>query len=646
MKKSKVLACVTALLMTCQLAACSDNPETESTDETADAVSSAEEETAETASAASSPTDDNSVLQIAEEKETTAETAVPLPVYADTEKLNDAYNVTFTSDYGYSGIREKKDCDYWDSYIMSSSSTITYTFYSEYDGRYYRFRTEYEDDDYYLDSGVQFYTATTAHTYLDRDCSSSLIRAYSSDAEIFFYDTLEDLNASEKWFGDYSDYLYECHSIAAEDNSSLGLGDSNFYKTELEPVGGCGNEFSFKYTTGDIFYLNINTDTYAQLYVDDILGSSYGDVIYNMILGDASKNANIWLSDLKNCVYSADFAWYLNSDQQLVVVFGTGMVAPFSEGTVEFAIDLSDVYSDLTSYGKSLVGTSTYLSSVSIDTNKPISAYTDYGNYDWIKNTDVSVTTAIYDEEQANKLIEMLSGYNVTIKDKSDQYQYDDIIYCEATPFIAPNSPNSKHTLTINMNNQNDTDVKINGLSLYLVDDIDDPMPVIFKNGSCIYELNEDMAAHSSYSFELNEDALDYSSLSSGKYKLVISANNEYVIRNLYINTNLAEEEDTWGYFTRYYSRGCLDFLTDEQYEAFNDEAVYRETNTGDRGSRIDFSGVDFKVLKSDDNEVIFKSVSILCFGDFPESVYYEDNSFHMTKTASGWVVDVFDEWI
>ena len=129
-------------------------------------------------------------------------------------------------------------------------------------------------------------------------------------------------------------------------------------------------------------------------------------------------------------------------------------------------------------------------------------------------------------------------------------------------------------------------------------------------------------------------------SLTTGKYKLVLRVDGEYVVRNLFINCDLVDEDGTDGW----YSREMLNFLTDEQYDAFKAEC--NNHSVIDRGSRLDFKGVSFKLLKSTDDEIIFKSVNTLCFDDYPEIVYYEDDSFSMIKTSNGWKCDVFHYWI
>ena len=93
MKKSKALACITALLISCQLAACSDNSHISVSDEVKDTIPSTESIIDDTAESALS-------------NETTASV---LPIYANSDDLNDAYKVTFTHDYGFDGIREKRN---------------------------------------------------------------------------------------------------------------------------------------------------------------------------------------------------------------------------------------------------------------------------------------------------------------------------------------------------------------------------------------------------------------------------------------------------------------------------------------------------------------------------------------------------------
>lgn len=623
MKKSKALACITALLISCQLAACSDKSQISVSEEVKDTIASTESIIDDTAESALS-------------NETTASV---LPIYANSDDLNDAYKVTFTHDYGFDGIREKKECQFWDSYIMNSTSNVTYSFYSEYAESNYGFRVEYEESDYYLNSGVWFYSRNTVKTHYGEILSDSFLRKYATDDELFFYDFFEAVN--EKYYDTDvdSEDLWYCHSVAAEDNSSFGLGNSNYYSFKIEPLGGCGNAFSFRENDT---YMVINPETGYVLEPSDILGSDYANIIYTLIHDEAAKNEFIWLDCLMDCIYTDQFSWYLNSEKQFVVSFETGMVAPFSEGNIEFAIDLSDASSYLTAYGKTLTQTSTYLSGVSINTNKPISYYTECT--DLLENHSSYIRTAAYNESEANALIEKMSGYSIIIEDKDSEYDHasDDIVYCEATPFIAPNTEAEykKNYISVRVNNKNDYDVTIEGLSLFWMDDENNTLPVIFNNSSCVYQLDESISSHSEYSFDISEDILNYKALTTGKYKLVLRVGGEYVLRNLFINCDLVDEEGTDGCF----SREMLNFLTDDQYEAFKAEC--NNHLVIDRGTRLDFKGLAFKPIKSTGNEIIFKSVNTLCFDDYPEIVYYEDDSFHMTKTSNGWECDVFHYWL
>ena len=623
MKKSKAFAIITALLLSCQLAACSDKAETSVSDEAEASISSS-----------GSIHEDTAEISLSNEA-----AAAVLPVYADTDDLNDAYKVTFFPDYGFSGIREIKNSQFWDSYIMNSTSEVIYFFYSEYADCEYGFKVVYEESDYYLNSGVWFYSRNTAKTHYNKNFLDSFSRKIANDVDLFFYDFFEAINEQYYDTDADSDNLWHCHSVAAEDNSSFGLGDSNYYKFEIEPVGGCGNAFSFRVNNA---YMVIDPETGYALDASDIFGINYEDSIYSLICDEAAQNENIWLDSLKNCIDTDQFSWYLNSDKQFVASFEIGMAAPFSEGNVEFAIDLSDAGSYLTDYGKSLAKTSTYLSYVSINTNKPVSYYTEFT--DLLENHSSYIRTAVYNESEADALIEKMAGYSIIIEAKDSKYDHDsgDIIYCEATPFIAPNTESEykKKFISVRVNNKNDYDVTIEGLSLFWMDDENNILPVIFNNGSCVYQLDKRLASHSEFSFDISEEILNYKALTTGKYKLVLRAGGEYVIRDLFINCELVEEDGTDGCF----SREMLDFLTDEQYEVFKAEC--NDNLVVDRGSRLDFKGVSFKPLKLTDDEIIFKSVNTLCFDDYPESVYFEDNSFHMIKTSNSWEFDVFDYWL
>ena len=222
MKKTKALSFIAALLLSCQLAACSDKYQTSEFNEATDTVRSSESISDNTAA---------------------------LPIYADSDDLNDAYKVTFTHDYGFDGLREKKDCQFWDSYIMDSTSEITYFFYSEYADNDYGFRVEYDEGDYYLNSGVCFYSVNTAKTHYNDVLSDSFVRKHSDADELFFYDFFEALNEEYEEYYDTdtdNENLWYCHSVAAEDDSSFGLGNSNYYSFKVEPIGGCGSAFSFR----------------------------------------------------------------------------------------------------------------------------------------------------------------------------------------------------------------------------------------------------------------------------------------------------------------------------------------------------------------------------------------------------------------
>lgn len=623
MKKSKALAFITALLLSCQLTACSDKAGTSVSDEAEDSINSSGSIYDDTA--------DNSLSN-----ETTASV---LPVYADTDDLNDAYKVTFTHDYGYVGIRERKNSPFGNSYIMNSTSEVYYSFYSEYADCKYRFKVEYEESDYFLYDGVWFYSRNTAKTHYNENLSDSFLRKRATDAELFFYDFFETVNEQYYDADADSENIWSCYSTASSDNSAIGLGDSNYYKFEIEPVGGCGNAFSFRVNNA---YMVIDPETGYALDVSDIFGIYYADSIYSLIRDEAAKNENIWLDSLKNCIDTDQFSWYLNSDKQFVVSFEIGMAAPFSEGNVEFAIDLSDAGAYLTDYGKSLAKTSTYLSNVSIYTNKPISYYTDIMNSDLVEKCSVFIDTSVYVEGEADEFIEKMGGKNVTICNNpisSDHENtngfnwFNEYIYCESSPDI---KSQMDEYITVNIRNQNDYDLSINGVSLYLVVDDQNFLPVIFNNGSCIYQLNETVPRHGEYSFDITEDDLNYKALTTGRYKLVVCADSDFIIRELLINSELVEEDGTDGSF----SRKTLSFLTDEQYEAFKSAAYNAYSNRGDKGS--DYIGIIFKPIKSDSNEVIFKATSLRGI----ERAVFEDYSFHMTKTSNGWEFDAFHYWI
>lgn len=623
MKKTKALSFIAALLLSCQLAACSGNSTDIESDEVKDMGSSSE-----------------TILDDTAEGTLSSDAVTPvLPIYADSDELNDAYKITFTHDYGFDGLREKKDCQFWDSYIMDSTSEVTYFFYSEYADTDYGFRVEYDEGDYYLNSGVWFYSKNTAKTNYSVTLSDSFVRKHSDADELFFYDFFEALN--EEYYDTDTDNedLWYCHSVAAEDDSSFGLGNSNYYSFKVEPIGGCGSAFSFRENNT---YFVIDPEKGYVLETNDIWKSDYADSIYSLICDEAAQNEYIWLDSLKDCIYTDQFSWYVNSDKQFVISFETGMVAPFSAGNVEYAIDLSDASPYLTAYGKALAKTSTYLSYVSIDTNKPIAYYTECT--DILENHSSYIRTTAYNESDANALIEKMSGYNIIVEDKDSKYDHaaDDIVYCEATPFIAPNTEAEYKNkfISVRVNNKNDYDVTIDGLSLFWIDDENNTLPVIFSNRSCVYQLDKGIASHSEYSFDISEDILNYMSLTTGKYKLVLRVDGEYVVRNLFINCDLVDEDGTDGW----YSREMLNFLTDEQYDAFKAEC--NNHSVIDRGSRLDFKGVSFKLLKSTDDEIIFKSVNTLCFDDYPEIVYYEDDSFSMIKTSNGWKCDVFNYWL
>ncbi len=609
MKKTKALSFIVALLLSCQLSACSDKSQTSEFNEATDTVRSSESISDNTAA---------------------------LPIYADSDDLNDAYKVTFTHDYGLNGIREKKEWEFANSYIMNSTSEVTYFFYSEYADSSYGFRVEYEENDYYLDSGVCFYSVNTAKTHYNDVLSDSLLRKHANAADLFFYDLFESVN--EKYYDDsaYSEELLYCLSVAVEDDSSFGLGNSNFYRFKIEPVGGCGNAFSFRENDT---YVVVDPEAGYVLEASDILGSDYADSIYSLIYDEAAKNEYIWLDSLKDCIYTDQFSWYLNSEKQFVVSFGTGMVAPFLEGNVEYAIDLSDASSYLTTYGKTLTQTSTYLSNIYVDTNKPIAYYTDS---DLIKNCSAYINTSLYKEREADEFIEKNGGKDITIRHDETVIDYEntpgynwvnDYIYCESSQYIVPQK---NRLITVEIRNQNDYDLTINGVSLYLVDDDNNFLPVIFNNGSCVYQLNETAPGYGEYSFDITEDDLNYKALTTGRYKLVICADNDYIIRDLLINSELIEEDRTDGCF----SRDTLSFLTDEQYESFKAVAYNEYSNMGDRGSA--FEGIIFKPIKNNDNEVIFKATSLR---GIDQSVF-EDYSFHMVKTSDGWKCDVFHYWI
>lgn len=623
MKKSKGLACITALLISCQLAACSDKSQISVSNEVKDTIASTESIVDDTAESALS-------------NETTASV---LPIYANSDDLNDAYKVTFTHDYGFDGIREKKECQFGNSHIMNSTSKVIYSFYSEYADSSYEFSVEYEESDYYLNSGVWFYSRNTAKTQYNDNLSDSFQREKANDAELFFHDFFEAIN--EKYYDTDADSenLWYCYSIAIENDSSFGLGNSNYYSFKIEPLGGCGNAFSFRENDT---YMVINPETGCVLEPSDILGSDYANSIYTLIHDEAAKNEFIWLDCLMDCIYTDQFSWYLNSKKQFVVSFETGMVAPFSEGNVEFAIDLSDASSYLTAYGKTLTQTSTYLSHVYIDTNKPIAYYADPLYSDLIENCSAYINTSLYKGREADEFIEKNGGKEITIRHDETFIDYEntpgynwvnDYVYCESSQYIVPQKG---RLITVEIKNQNDYDLTINGVSLYLVDDDNNFLPVIFNNGSCVYQLNETAAGHGEYSFDITEDDLNYKALTTGRYKLVICADNNYIIRDLLINSELIEEDGTDGCF----SRGTLGFLTDEQYESFKAVAYNEYSNMGDKGS--DFEGIIFKPIKSDDNEVIFKATSLR---GMDQSVF-EDYSFHMTKTSSGWECDAFHYWL
>lgn len=609
MKKTKALSFIAALLLSCQLAACSDKSQTSEFNEATDTVRS---------------------------PESISDNTAALPIYADSDDLNDAYKVTFTHDYGLNGIREKKKWEFGNTYIMNSTSEVTYFFYSKYADSNYGFKVEYEENSYYLDSGVYFYSVNTAKTHYNDVLSDGLLRNQANAADLFFYDLFESVD--EKYYDDsaYSDELLYCLSVADEDDSSFGLGNSNFYRFKIEPVGGCGNAFSFRENDT---YVVVDPEAGYVLEASDILGSDYADSIYSLIYDEAAKNEYIWLDSLKDCIYTDQFSWYLNSEKQFVVSFGTGMVAPFLEGNVEYAIDLSDASSNLTTYGKTLTQTSTYLSNIYIDTNKPIAYYTDS---DLIKNCSAYINTSLYKGREADEFIEKNGGKEITIRHDETFIDYEntpgynwvnDYVYCESSQYIVPQKD---RLITVEIKNQNDYDLTINGVSLYLVDDDNNFLPVIFNNGSCVYQLNETAAGHGEYSFDITEDDLNYKALTTGRYKLVICADNNYIIRDLLINSELIEEDGTDGCF----SRDTLSFLTDEQYESFKAVAYNEYSNMGDRGSA--FEGIIFKPIKSDDNEVIFKATSLR---GMDQSVF-EDYSFHMVKTSDGWKCDVFHYWI
>lgn len=623
MKKSKSLSFITALLISCQLTACSDISQTSVSDEAKDMIPSSESILDDTAESALS-------------NETTASV---LPIYADSDDLNDAYKVTFTHDYGFDGIREKKDCQFANSHIMNSTSEVTYFFYSEYADSNYGFRVEYEESDYYLNSGVWFYSRNTAKTHYNNDLSDSFLRKNANDADLFFYDFFEAVN--EKYYDTDTDSenLQYCYSVAVENDSSFGLGNSNFYSFKIEPVGGCGNAFSFRVNDT---YMVINPEAGYILEASDIFGNDYANSIYSLIHDEAAKNEFIGLDRLKNCIYTDQFSWYLNSEKQFVVSFEKGMVASFSEGNVEYAIDLSNASSYLTAYGKTLTQTSTYLSHVYIDTNKPIAYYADPLYSDLIENCSAHINTSLYIEREADEFIEKMNGKDVTIchdatpidYEKTPGYNWvDEYIYCESSQYIVPQMD---RLITVDIKNQNEYDLTIYGISLYLVGDDNNFLPVIFNNDSCVYQLNETAPRHGEYSFDITENDLNYKALTTGRYKLVICADNEYIIRDLLINSELVEEDGTDGCF----SRETLSFLTDEQYESFKAVAYNEYSNMGDRGSP--FEGIIFKPIKSDSNEVIFKATSLR---GIDQSVF-EDYSFHMTKTSNGWKCDVFNYWL
>ena len=609
MKKTKALSFIAALLLSCQLAACSDKYQTSEFNEATDTVRSSE-----------SISDNTAVL----------------PIYADSDDLNDAYKVTFTHDYGLNGIREKKEWEFANSYIMNSTSEVTYYFYSEYADSSYGFRVEYEENDYYLDSGVCFYSVNTAKTHYNDVLSDSLLRNQANTADLFFYDFFESVD--EKYYDDsaYSEELLYCLSVAVEDDSSFGLGNSNYYSFKVEPIGGCGSAFSFRENNT---YFVVDPEKGYVLETSDIWKSDYADNIYSLICDEAAQNEYIWSDSLKDCIYTDQFSWYLNSDKQFVISFETGMVAPFSEGNVEYTIDLSDASPYLTAYGKALAKTSTYLSYVRIDTNKPIAYYTEN---DLFEDCTVSLNTSVYIEREADGFIEKMNGKDVTICHDETFIDYEntpgynwvnDYVYCESSQYIVPQKD---RLITVDRKNQNDYDLTIYGISLYLVDDDNNFLPVIFNSGSCVYQLNEVAPKHGEYSFNITEDDLNYTALTTGRYKLVICADNNYIIRDLLINSELIEEDGTDGCF----SRDTLSLLTDEQYESFKAVAYNEYSNMGDKGS--DFEGIIFKPIKSDDNEVIFKATSLR---GMDQSVF-EDYSFHMVKTFDGWKCDVFHYWI
>ncbi len=609
MKKTKALSFIAALLLSCQLAACSDKYQTSEFNEATDTVRSSE-----------SISDNTAVL----------------PIYADSDDLNDAYKVTFTHDYGLNGIREKKEWEFANSYIMNSTSEVTYYFYSEYADSSYGFRVEYEENDYYLDSGVCFYSVNTAKTHYNDVLSDSLLRNQANTADLFFYDFFESVD--EKYYDDsaYSEELLYCLSVAVEDDSSFGLGNSNYYSFKVEPIGGCGSAFSFRENNT---YFVVDPEKGYVLETSDIWKSDYADNIYSLICDEAAQNEYIWSDSLKDCIYTDQFSWYLNSDKQFVISFETGMVAPFSEGNVEYTIDLSDASPYLTAYGKALAKTSTYLSYVRIDTNKPIAYYTEN---DLFEDCTVSLNTSVYIEREADGFIEKMNGKDVTICHDETFIDYEntpgynwvnDYVYCESSQYIVPQKD---RLITVDIKNQNDYDLTIYGISLYLVDDDNNFLPVIFNSGSCVYQLNEVAPKHGEYSFNITEDDLNYTALTTGRYKLVICADNNYIIRDLLINSELIEEDGTDGCF----SRDTLSLLTDEQYESFKAVAYNEYSNMGDKGS--DFEGIIFKPIKSDDNEVIFKATSLR---GMDQSVF-EDYSFHMVKTFDGWKCDVFHYWI
>lgn len=614
MKKTKALSFIAALLLSCQLAACSGNSTDIESDEVKDMGSSSE-----------------TILDDTAESALSSKAVTPvLPVYADSDELNDAYKITFTHDYGFDGLREKKDCQFANAYIMDSASEVIYFFYSEYADTDYVFRVEYDDSDYYLNSGVWFYSRNTAKTNY-RDTLSD-----ANSDELFFYDFFKAFNEEYYDTDEDSDNFLYCLSVAVEDDSSFGLGNSNYYSFKVEPIGGCGSAFSFRENNT---YFVVDPEKGYVLETSDIWKSDYADNIYSLICDEAAQNEYIWSDSLKDCIYTDQFSWYLNSDKQFVISFETGMVAPFSEGNVEYAIDLSDASPYLTAYGKTLTQTSTYLSNIYIDTNKPIAYYTEN---DLFEDCTVSLNTSVYIEREADGFIEKMNGKDVTIchdetlvdNENTPGFNwFNKYIYCESSQYIVPQKD---RLITVEIKNQNDYDLTINGVSLYLVDDDNNFLPVIFNSGSCVYQLNEVAPKHGEYSFNITEDDLNYTALTTGRYKLVICAGNDYIIRDLLINSELIDEDGTDGCF----SRNTLSFLTDEQYESFKSVAYNEYSNMGDRGS--DFEGIIFKPIKSDDNEVIFKATSLR---GMDQSVF-EDYSFHMVKTFDGWKCDVFHYWI